>query len=135
MVMSGIKTNLEGYFCPGKWYWWFGLGRAEKWLNLGKILEEEPKKSLDNRLDMDYAGKRGVKDDFWVWGPSSWVNDNAIIWMEKTGEDLTSVTTNTAPLPLPALVRERGVSNLPNIQRLYVRDHKHFRTYSCLYSE
>ena len=31
-------------------------------------------------LDMEYERKRGVKDDYKVWGLSNWNNVIAIIW-------------------------------------------------------
>lgn len=64
MVMSGIKTIQKAVFVQvndtddldqvelrNGWIW-------------GKFWRKSQKKTLDNRLDMEYAGKRGVKDDF-----------------------------------------------------------------------
>lgn len=136
MVMSRLNTSLEGYcFCLGKWY--CDLDYVEMMRN-GWIWDKFWRKTWkkikphDNRLDMEYERKnsqgwlmslRSKQSSRWLIPSSEW----------RLGKKTTFVTTNTTLLPLPVLVREHRVSDLPNIQRLCVRNHGHFRTGSCLY--
>lgn len=105
-----------------------------------KTQEQTRKTTLGNRLDMEYAGKREVRMTSELEVQTvEWVIMPLSEWRALGKINLCHhqyIVTSTPQLPLPTCQRAQSrVSNLPNIQRLYVRDHRYFRTHSCLYPE